>query len=177
MAQTVDGVRVGPPPDLPSLLLHNRIVYIGLPLVPSVTELVVAQLLFVNYENPSKEVYMYINSPGTGQGAFETEAFAMVDTMNYVAPPVETICLGTAFGTATMLLASGEKGKRACLPNASIMLSQPRSQTRGQATDIAIRAREVLATRQAMNSIIAEKTGQSLEKVMRDSSRTKYLNA
>merc|ERR1719453_35330 len=90
-AQTIDGVRVGPPPDLPSLLLNNRIVYVGLPLVPSVTEVVVAQLLFLNYDNPGKEVYMYVNSPGT-QGAFETEAFAIVDTMNYVAPPIETIC-------------------------------------------------------------------------------------
>lgn len=180
-AQTVDGVRIGPPPDLPSLLLHNRIVYIGLPLVPSVTELVVAQLLYLNYESPEKPVYLYINSVGTSLGrqiaAFETEAFAMADTMNYVSPEIETICLGTAFGTAAMLLANGEKGKRATLPNSSIMLRQPIGQARGQASDIAIKAREVLHARHVINSIIAEKTGQPIEKVQRDSSRTKYLNA
>jgi len=177
MAQTIDGVRIGPPPDLPTLLLSNRIVYLGAPLVPQVTEVIVAQLLYLNYENPSKEVFMYVNSVGTGNQAFETEAFALVDTMNYVAPPIETICLGTAFGTAAMLLASGEKGKRACLPNASIMLSQPRSQTRGQASDIALRAREVLATRQTILNILSEKTGQPVDKLALDSSRTKYLNA
>jgi len=169
----VDGVRVGPPPDLPSLLLHNRIVYCGLQLVPSVTELVVAQLLYLNYESQEKPVYMYINSPGTA--GFETEAFAIADTMNYVGPEVETMCIGTAFGTAAMLLANGAKGKRACLPNSTIMLAQPRSQARGQASDIKIKAREVLANRNVINTMIAEKTGQSLEKVQADSSRTKYL--
>ena len=178
MQQTVDGVRVGPPPDLPSLLLHNRILYLGMPLVPSVTELVVAQLLYLNYENPSKEVYMYINSVGTASNSpVETEAFAIADTMNYVSPDIDTICLGTAFGTAAMLLASGAKGKRACLPNSMMMLHQPRSQTRGQATDIAIRAREVLASRQTITEMISASTGQTVEKVLADSSRTKYLNA
>jgi len=180
-AATVDGVRVGPPPDLPSLLLHNRIVYIGLPLVPSVTELVVAQLLYLNYESPDKSVYLYVNSVGTSLGnqiaAFETEAFAMADTMNYVSPEIETICLGTAFGTAAMLLANGEKGKRAALPNSSIMLRQPIGQARGQASDIAIKAREVLHSRHVLNTIISEKSGQPYEKVKLDSSRTRYLNA
>lgn len=160
MSQTVDGVRVGPPPDLSSLLLNNRIVYIGMPLVPSVTELVVAELLYLNYDNPSKEVYMYVNSVGTmgQQMPFETEAFAIVDTMNYVSPEIESICLGTAFGTAAMLLANGAKGKRACLPNSTLMLHQPRSMARGQASDIAIKAREVLANRQTILSILSEKT-------------------
>jgi len=176
MQQTIDGVRVGPPPDLPSLLLHNRIVYLGAPLVPQVTELIVAQLLYLNYESPSKEVYMYINSMGTGQ-AFETEAFAITDTMNYVSPEIETICLGNAFGTAAMLLANGAKGKRACLPNSTIMLSQPRSGARGQASDIAIKAREVLYARQTILGILSEKTGQPVDKLQQDSSRTKYLNA
>ena len=182
MQQTVDGVRVGPPPDLPSLLLHNRIIYIGMPLVPSVTELVVAQLLYLNYESPTKGVYMYLNSMGTltndrRMNPFETEAFAITDTMNYVSPELETICLGTAFGTAAMLLANGAKGKRACLPNSTMMLHQPRSMARGQASDIAIKAREVLAAREVILSIISEKTGQPLSKVQQDSSRTKYLNA
>lgn len=174
-AQTVDGVRIGPPPDLPSLLLNNRIVYLGAPLVPQVTELIVAQLLYLNYDSPNKGVYMYINSPGSG--GFETEAFAITDTMNYVQPEMETICIGTAFGTAAMLLANGAKGKRRCLPNASIMLSQPRSRARGQASDIAIQAREVLRSRETINGILAEKTGQTIEKITADSSRTKYLNA
>lgn len=173
--QQIDGVRVGPPPDLPSLLLNNRIVYVGAPLVPSVTELVVAQLLFLNYETREKPVYMYINSVGSAGVAFETEAFAIADTMNYVGPEIETICIGTAFGTAAMLLANGVKGKRACLPNASIMLSQPRSQARGQASDIKIKATEVLKARNAINELLAEKTGQPLEKITADSMRTKYL--
>jgi len=180
-AQVVDGVRIGPPPDLPSLLMNNRIVYLGMPLVASVTELIVAQLLFLNYESPEKAVYMYVNSVGTNAGnrilGLETEAFAIADTMNYVSPEIETICVGTAFGSAAMLLANGEKGKRTCLPNASIMLAQPRSQARGQASDIAIRAREVLASKQTILEILSEKTGQSIEKLQQDSMRTKYLNA
>merc|ERR1712228_798262 len=175
-----DGVRVGPPPDLPSLLLHNRIVYMGMPLVPSVTELIVAQLLYLNYESTEKPVYMYINSPGTSSSsgqttAFETEAFAVADTMNYVGPDIETICIGMAYGTAAMLLANGKKGSRACLPNAAMMLHQPRSRARGQASDINIKAREVLAARKAINTMIAEQTGQTYDKVTSDSSRTKYL--
>ena len=156
-AQQVDGVRVGPPPDLPSLLLNNRIVYIGMPLAPSVTELVVAELLFLNYDNPEKNVFMYINSPGTSSNdrqvtSFETEAFAISDTMTYIAPEVETICLGTAFGTAAMLLANGQKGKRACLPNSTMMLHQPRSKAKGQASEIRIKAREVLRNRLVINT-------------------------
>jgi len=179
MQQTVDGVRVGPPPDLPSLLLNNRIIYLGAPLVPSVTEVIVAQLLYLNYENPSKGVYMYVNSVGGGAqaGAMETEAFAIADTMNYVSPEIETICLGTAFGTAAMLLANGAKGKRACLPNSSLMLKEPMSSTRGQASDIALRAREVLVTRQIILTMLSESTGQPIEKIKTDSLRSKYLNA
>lgn len=167
--------RVGPPPDLPSMLLNNRIIYMGMPIVPSVTELVVAQLLFLNYESKDKPVFIYINSVGNAGGGFETEAFAVADTMNYVGPDIETICIGTAFGTAAMLLANGKKGSRACLPNASIMLHQPRSQTRGQASDIKIKATEVLNTRNTVNTMLAEATGQPVEKVTFDSSRTKYL--
>merc|ERR1719231_1068912 len=111
------------------------------------------------------------------QAPFETEAFAIADTMNYVSPEIETICLGTAFGTAAMLLASGAKGKRACLPNSTMMLHQPRSGARGQATDIAVKAREVLANRDTINRILADATGQTIEKVAADSSRTRYLTA
>ena len=177
-----EGVRIGPPPDLPSLLLHNRIVYIGMPLVPAVTELVIAELLYLNYESTSKPIYMYINSPGTvtsdGRSVgFETEAFAIADCMQYIAPPVHTICIGQAFGAAAMILSQGAKGNRACLPNSSIMMHQPRSMARGQASDIAIKAREVLQARNVINTMLSEKTGQSVAKITADSSRTRYMNA
>eukprot|EP00181_Compsopogon_caeruleus_P003298 CAMPEP_0184688726 /NCGR_PEP_ID=MMETSP0312-20130426/30208_1 /TAXON_ID=31354 /ORGANISM="Compsopogon coeruleus, Strain SAG 36.94" /LENGTH=266 /DNA_ID=CAMNT_0027145987 /DNA_START=102 /DNA_END=902 /DNA_ORIENTATION=+ len=176
-----DGARIGPPPDLPSLLLHNRIVYIGMPLVPQVTELLIAQFLYLQYENTEKPIYMYINSTGTtnAEGSnvgFETEAFAVVDTMNYIKPPVHTICVGQAFGMAAMLLCNGEKGHRASLPNSTIMIHQPRSQAKGQASDIAIKAKEVLHNRRTCFGIIAEKSGQPLEKVQSDAQRTKYMS-
>ncbi|KAH8072795.1 serine-type endopeptidase [Aureococcus anophagefferens] len=160
-AETYDGVRIGPPPDLASLLLHNRIVYLGMPMVSAVTELIVAELLYLNYESPTKPVTLYINSPGTvnsqGQSVgFETEAFAIADCMKYIKPP-------------------GEKGKRFCLPNASIMLHQPRSQARGQASDIAIRAREVMSNRKVSCELMARACGRSVDEVMADASRTKYL--
>ena len=162
------------------MLLHNRIVYLGMPMVSAVTELIVAELLYLNYESPSKPVTLYINSPGTvnaqGQAVgFETEAFAIADCMKYIKPPVQTICVGQAFGAAAMLLAQGEKGKRFCLPNASIMLHQPRSQARGQASDIAIRAKEVMANRKVSCELMARACGRSVDEIMADASRTKYL--
>jgi len=179
-AQNYDGVRIGPPPDLPSLLLHNRIVYLGMPLVPAVTELIVAEFLYLQYENAEKPVFMYLNSTGTSNpdgssAGFETEAFAIADTMNYIKPPVHTICVGQAFGTCAMLLSNGEKRNRAALPNATIMIHQPTSRARGQASDIAIKAKEVLYNRKQCFEIISENSGQSLQKIMKDASRTKYL--
>jgi len=179
--QTYEGARIGPPPDLPSLLLNNRIVYIGMPLVPAVTELVVAELLYLNYESSTKPVYMYINSPGTVSAdgrsvAFETEAFAIADCMKYIKPKIHTICLGQAFGAAAMLLSQGAKGHRACLPNASIMMHQPRSMARGQASDIAIKAKEVMTNRQVTCELIARACGKDVETVMKDAGRTKYLS-
>jgi ATP-dependent Clp protease, protease subunit len=179
-AQNYDGVRIGPPPDLPSLLLHNRIVYVGMPLVPAVTELIVAEFLYLQYENADKPVFMYLNSTGTSNpdgssAGFETEAFAIADTMNYIKPPVHTICVGQAFGTCAMLLSNGEKTHRAALPNATIMIHQPTSRARGQASDIAIKAKEVLYNRKQCFEIISENSGQSLQKIMKDASRTKYL--
>jgi len=122
-----EGTNIGPPPDLPSLLLHNRIVYIGMPLVPAVTELIIAELLYLNYEDQSRPVTMYINSSGTttanGQAVgFETEAFAIADVMKYIRPPVNTVAIGQAFGAAAMILSQGAKGGRAALPNATIRL-------------------------------------------------------
>uniref|UniRef100_A0A7S2ZHW2 ATP-dependent Clp protease proteolytic subunit n=2 Tax=Rhodosorus marinus TaxID=101924 RepID=A0A7S2ZHW2_9RHOD len=181
-ASSYEGARIGPPPDLPSLLLHNRIIYLGMPLVPAVTELIIAELLYLQYDNAEKPVFMYINSTGTssaeGQNVgFETEAFAIVDTMNYVKPPIHTICIGQAFGMAAMLLGAGEKGHRAALPNSTIMLHQPRGQAQGQAADIAIKAREVLFNRKQAFQIIADSCGQTLEQVQADANRTKYLTS
>jgi len=152
-----------------------------MPLVPQVTELVIAELLYLNYESSTKPITMYINSPGTmnsqGQSVgFETEAFAIADVMKYVKPDVATICVGQAYGAAAMLLSMGTKGKRFALPNASIMLHQPRTQARGQATDIAIKAREVLTNRKVTCELLAKSCGKDIEEVIRDAGRTKYLS-
>jgi len=174
-----EGAPIGPPPDLPSLLLHNRIVYIGMPLVPAVTELVIAELLYLNYES-TDPITMYINSSGTttanGQAVgFETEAFAIADVMKYVRPPVHTVALGQAFGAAAMLLSQGKKGYRFSMPNATILLNQPKSQAQGQASDIAIKAKEVAHNRRTMCELIASACGKPVDNVIKDCSRVKYL--
>ncbi len=179
-----------PPPDLQSLLLKERIVYLGLPLYSSddlkrqvgidVTELIIAQLLFLQFDDPEKPIYFYINSTGTswyGGDAigFETEAFAICDTINYVKPPVHTICIGQAMGTAAMILSAGSKGYRASLPNATIVLNQAKSGARGQATDIQIRAKEVLENRRTFLEILSKNTGQSVDKIQKDTDRMFYM--
>lgn len=169
-----------PPPDLPSLLLKERIVYLGMPLVPAVTELIIAELLFLQYEDPEKPIKIYINSTGTSSYSgepigFETEAFAICDTIRYIKPPVHTICIGTAMGMAAMLLSAGSKECRASLPNASIILHQPKSFARGQASDIQIRAKEVLANRATMIDILSANTGQTPEKITKDIDRLLYM--
>ena len=169
-----------PPPDLPSLLLKERIVYLGMPLVPAVTELIIAELLYLQYEDPEKPIKIYINSTGTSgytgdPVGFETEAFAISDTMQYIKPPIHTICLGSAMGMAAMLLSAGTKGYRASLPNASIILHQPKSYAQGQATDIQIRAKEVLANKETMVKILSRNTGQSTEKIAKDMDRLLYI--
>ena len=169
-----------PPPDLPSLLLKERIVYLGMPLVPAVTELIIAELLYLQYEDPDKPIKIYINSTGTSSYSgepigFETEAFAICDTMRYIKPPVHTICLGAAMGMAAMLLSAGTKGCRASLPHATIILHQPKSYARGQATDIQIRAKEVLANKTTMLDILSRNTGQSPERIAKDMDRLFYM--
>ncbi|MDJ0590187.1 MAG: ATP-dependent Clp protease proteolytic subunit [Pleurocapsa sp. MO_226.B13] len=179
-----------PPPDLPSLLLKERIVYLGLPLVSSdeykaqigydVTELIVAQLLYLQFDDPEKPITMYINSTGTswyGGDAigFETEAFAICDTMAYIKPPVHTICIGQAMGTAAMILSSGTKGYRASLPHATIILHQARQGAQGQATDIQIRAKEVIENKRSVLEIFSKNTGQSIEKLEKDTDRMFYM--
>tara|TARA_Y100001968_G_C19277035_1_gene677267 strand:+ start:285 stop:956 length:672 start_codon:yes stop_codon:yes gene_type:complete len=180
-----------PPPDLPSLLLKERIVYLGLPLFSDddakrqlgmdVTELIIAQLLYLEFDNPDKPIFFYINSTGTSWYTgdaigFETEAFAICDTLSYIKPPVHTICIGQAMGSAAVILSSGTKGQRAALPHASIVLHQPRSGARGQATDIQIRANEVIHNKQEMLKILSQNTGKSLEQLIKDSDRMSYLS-
>ncbi len=169
-----------PPPDLPSLLLKERIVYLGMPLVPAVTELIIAELLYLQYDDPEKPIRIYINSTGTSRYdgepiGFETEAFAICDTIRYIKPPVHTICIGQAMGMAAMLLSAGTKGCRASLPHATIVLHQPRSYAQGQATDIQIRAKEVLANRAMMIEILSQNTGQPIERITRDMDRLFYM--
>jgi len=180
-----------PPPDLASLLLKERIVYLGLPLFSDddlkqrvgvdVTELIVAQLLYLEFDNPEKPIYFYINSTGTswygGEAiGFETEAFAICDTLKYIKPPVNTICIGQAMGTAAMILSSGTKGSRASLAHATIVLNQPRTGTQGQATDIQIRAKEVLDNKATMLNIFSQNTGQPVEKIAQDTDRMFYMS-
>jgi ATP-dependent Clp protease protease subunit len=178
-----------PPPDLASLLLKERIVYLGGPLHSlddakrqgqDFTRLIIAQLLYLQFDNPEKPIYFYINSTGTSWYTgetigFETEAFAVCDTLSYIKPPVHTICIGQAIGAAAMILSAGTKGFRASLPHATIVLNQPKSGARGQATDIQIRAREVLENRAAILEIFSKNTGQPAEKIAKDTDRTFYL--
>ncbi len=171
-----------PPPDLESLLLKERIINLWFPLVSSsnLTELIVAQLLFLQFDDPDKPIFLYINSTGTSweEGyaiGLETEAFAICDTINYIKPPVHTICIGQAIGTAAMILASGTKGFRASLPHATIVLNQDKTGARGQATDIQIRAKEVLDNKRTILEILSQTTGQTMEKIAKDLNRTFYL--
>ena len=176
----VDNFYRTPPPDLPSLLLKERIVYLGMPLVPAVTELIIAELLYLQSDDPDKPIKIYINSTGTSSYngepiGFETEAFAIYDTLRYIKPPVHTICIGSAMGMAAMLLSAGTPGCRASLPNANIILHQPKSYAQGQATDIQIRAKEVLANKATLLDILAKTTGQPIEKIGKDMDRLFYL--
>jgi len=179
-----------PPPDLESLMLKERIVYLGLPLFSSdevkrnvgidVTQLIIAQLLYLQFDNSEKPIYFYINSTGTSWYTgdaigFETEAFAICDTMSYVKPPIHTICIGQAMGTAAMILSAGTKGYRASLPHATIVLNQAKTGARGQATDISIRAKEVLANKTTFLNILSKNTGQSVEKIAKDTDRMLYM--
>ncbi|KAI5071810.1 hypothetical protein GOP47_0014061 [Adiantum capillus-veneris] len=172
--------RQQPPPDLPSYLFKNRIVFLGMSLVPSVTELIMAELLYLQYEDPEKPVYMYINSTGTTKDGeklgYETEAFAIYDTMRYVKPPIFTLCVGNAWGEAALLLSAGAKGNRAALPSSTIMIKQPIAQFRGQATDIDIARREVRNVKNELVSLYARHTGHSKEKIEDDIRRPKYFS-
>jgi ATP-dependent Clp protease protease subunit len=151
-----------------------------MPLVPAVTELIVAELLYLQSDDPEKPIKIYINSTGTSGYSgepigFETEAFAIYDTMKYIKPPIQTICIGSAMGMAAMLLSAGTKGSRASLPHSTIILHQPKSYTQGQATDIQIRAKEVITNKLSMVDILVETTGQTKEKITKDMDRLYYM--
>lgn len=171
-----------PPPDLPSLLLDSRIVYLGMPLVPAVTELIVAELLYLQYKDRNKPMFLYINSTGTTRAdgetvGFETEGTMIYDTMCYVNNEIHTVGVGVAIGQACMLLSAGEKGKRFMLPHATAMLQQPRVPPTGQrqAVEIAIKWREVLAQKQAYLKILSKTTGHPIEKLDKDMQRPLYM--
>lgn len=159
--------------DIYSRLLKDRIVFIGGPIDDTIANLVIAQLLFLESEDPDKDIHLYINSPG----GVVTAGLAIYDTMQYIKPDVSTICLGSAASMAAILLASGAKGKRFALPYARVMIHQPHGGARGQATDIEIHAREILRLREIGNEILSRHTGQSVEKIRRDVERDFFMSA
>lgn len=157
--------------DIYSRLLRDRIVFLGHAVDDDVANLVIAQLLFLEAEDPEKEIFLYINSPGGSV----TSGLAIYDTMQYVRPAVATICLGQAASMGAFLLAAGEKGKRMALPNSRIMIHQLAGGVQGQATDIDIQAREILRLRERMNEILASHTGKPLEEIARDTERDYHM--
>lgn len=159
--------------DIYSRLLKDRIVFIGGPIDDNVANLVIAQLLFLEAEDPEKDIHLYINSPG----GVVTAGMAIYDTMQYVRPPVSTICLGQAASMGSLLLAAGAKGKRYSLPYGRIMIHQPLGGVQGQATDIDIHAKEILRMKEILNQILAKHTGQPVERVARDTERDFFMSA
>jgi ATP-dependent Clp protease, protease subunit len=159
--------------DIYSRLLKDRVVFIVGPIDDYMANVVVAQLLFLESENPDKDVHLYINSPG----GIVTAGLSIYDTMQFIKPDVSTICLGQAASMGSLLLAGGTKGKRYCLPHSRIMIHQPSGGFQGQATDIDIHAREILKIRERLNKIMAKHTGQSVERIERDMERDHFLEA
>jgi ATP-dependent Clp protease protease subunit len=159
--------------DIYSRLLKDRIVFLGSPIDDHVANLVVSQLLFLDAEDPEKDIHLYINSPG---GSI-TAGMAIYDTMQFIKADVSTICIGLAASMGSFLLAAGAKGKRYALPNSEVMIHQPLGGVRGQATDIKIHADWILRTREKVNRILAERTGQPLEKIERDTDRDFFMGA
>ena len=159
--------------DIYSRLLKDRIVFLGTPVQDDVANAIIAQLLFLESEDPDKEVTLYINSPG----GVITSGLAIYDTMRYIRCPVATVCLGQAASMGAFLLAAGEKGMRRALPHSRVMIHQPLGGFQGQATDIEIHARETIKLKRKLNEILAERTGQTVEKVREDTERDKFLTA
>lgn len=159
--------------DIYSRLLKERVVFLVGPVNDQSANLVVAQLLFLESENPDKDISFYINSPGGSVSA----GMSIFDTMNFIKPDVSTLCMGMAASMGAFLLAAGTKGKRFSLPNSRVMIHQPLGGAQGQATDIEIHAREILRLRGELNNILAERTGQTLEKIERDTERDYFMSA
>lgn len=159
--------------DIFSRLLKERIIFVSGDVNDTMADLVVAQLLFLEAEDPEKDIQMYINSPGGNV----TSGFAIFDTMNHIKPDVSTICVGLAASMGAILLTAGKKGKRFALPNADIMIHQPLGGSQGQAEDIRIQAEKILETRERLNKILAERTGQPLEKIEKDTDRDFFMSA
>lgn len=159
--------------DIYSRLLKDRIILLGSPVTDDVANLIVAQLLFLEAEDPEKDIHLYINSPGGSISA----GMAIFDAMQYVKPDVSTICVGLAASMGAFLLASGTKGKRFALPNSEVMIHQPLGGAEGQASDIEIRAKRILRTRDRINKLLSEFTGQSLKKIEHDTDRDNFMSA
>jgi ATP-dependent Clp protease, protease subunit len=159
--------------DIYSRLLRERVIFLVGVVNDQTANLVVAQLLFLESENPDKDISLYINSPGGSVSA----GLSIFDTMNFIKPDVSTLCMGMAASMGSFLLMAGAKGKRSALPNSRVMLHQPSGGAQGQATDIEIQAREIIKLRESLNSILAERTGQSLDKIKADSERDYFMSA
>ena len=159
--------------DIYSRLLKERIVFLGTPIDDNISSLIIAQFLFLEAEDPDKDIYLYINSPG----GYITAGMAIFDTMNYIKPDVATICMGQASSMGAFLLAGGKKGKRSALPNSRIMIHQPMGGTEGQATDIKIQADEIIRLKSKLNKILAKQTSQKITKVEKDSDRNYFMSA
>mgnify|MGYP002404303165 CR=1 FL=1 len=159
--------------DIYSRLLKERIIFLVGQIEDHMANLVVAQLLFLEAENPDKDVHIYINSPG----GVVTAGLAIYDTMQFIKPDVSTLCIGQAASAAALLLAAGAPGKRYALPNSRVMIHQPLGGYQGQATDIEIHAREILTIRERLNYILAQHTGQTVEKIAQDTERDNFMNA
>ncbi|MBI5328689.1 MAG: ATP-dependent Clp endopeptidase proteolytic subunit ClpP [Deltaproteobacteria bacterium] len=157
--------------DIYSRLLKDRIIFLGTAIDDDVANLVIAQMLFLESEDPDKEMHIYINSPG----GIVSAGLAIYDTMQYVKPPVSTICMGQAASMGALLLAGGAAGKRSALPHSRILIHQPLGGAQGQATDIGIQAQEILRLREELNHILAKHTGQSVEKIGRDTERDFFM--
>ena len=159
--------------DIFSRLLKDRLVLLGSEVNDPVASLICAQLLFLESQDPEKEIYLYINSPGGSV----TAGMAIYDTMNYITPPVATVCMGRAASMGAFLLSAGQKGMRYALPNSQVMIHQPLGGFQGQATDIDIHAREILRMRETLNGLLAKHTGQPIEKIAQDTERDNFMTA
>jgi len=159
--------------DIYSRLLRDRIIFIGTPIDDIIANLVIAQLLFLESEDPEKDIYLYVHSPG----GIVTAGLAIYDTMQYIKPQISTICMGMAASMGTILLAAGTKGKRSALPHARIHIHQPLGGVSGQVADIEIHAKEYLKVRQRLNEIMAQHTGQPVERIEKDTDRDFYMSA